>query len=232
MTIFLEILLNWQNNDKLDPVIGREWEIQRLIQILCRRMKNNPMLVGEPGVGKSAIVEGLALAICRREVPEVIQKKRVVSLDLAACLAGTKYRGEFEERIKNIINEVRRAGNIILFIDEMHTIIGTGGAEGSMDASNILKPSLSRGELQCIGATTINEYKKYIERDTALVRRFQRIDIAEPSVEWTIKILEGLKYRYENFHNVIYGKDTIETAVRYAKRYLCDRFFCRIQQLI
>lgn len=209
---------------KLDPVVGREWEIERVAQVLCRRTKNNPMLVGEPGVGKSAIVEGLANSIFKREIPEILQDKRVVALDLAACIAGTKYRGEFEERIKNIMNEIKRAGNIILFIDEVHTIIGTGGAEGSMDASNILKPALSRGELQCIGATTMSEYKKYIERDTALVRRFQKINVVEPSVDSTIKILEGLRPRYESFHNVIYRKETIDTAARYAKRYLSDRF--------
>ncbi len=212
------------HKDKLDPVIGREQEINRLIQILSRRTKNNPVLIGEPGVGKSAIVEGLANKITSGEVPDILMDKRVVSLDLAACIAGTKYRGEFEERIKNITNEVIKAGNIIIFIDEVHTIIGTGGAEGSMDASNILKPSLSRGELQCIGATTSNEYKKYIEKDTALVRRFQKIIVDEPSVNNSLSILEGLKKRYEDYHNVHYPKNVIETVVRYAKRYLNDRF--------
>ncbi len=209
--------------NKLDPVIAREPEIERVIQILCRRTKNNPILIGEPGVGKSAIAEGLALLIEQQQVPEILLAKRVVSLDLAACIAGTKYRGEFEERIKNIMNEVYRAGNIILFIDEIHTIVGTGGAEGSMDASNILKPPLSRGELQCIGATTLNDYKKYIERDSALARRFQKILVAEPSLEDSIKILNGLKHRYENFHNALYTKDALEHAVKYARRYLSDR---------
>ncbi len=209
---------------KLDPVIGREQEINRLIQILSRRTKNNPILIGEPGVGKSAIVEGLANKITSGEVPDILCDKRVVSLDLAACIAGTKYRGEFEERMKNITNEIRKAGNVIIFIDEIHTIIGTGGAEGSMDASNILKPSLSRGELQCIGATTLNEYKKYIERDTALVRRFQKIMVDEPNLSTAMNILQGLKENYEEYHNVYYSKNVIEAVVRYAKRYLNDRF--------
>ncbi len=209
---------------KLDPVIGRDQEIHRLIQILSRRTKNNPILIGEPGVGKSAIVEGLANSISDGEVPDILLNKRVVSLDLASCIAGTKYRGEFEERIKNIVNEIKKAGNIIIFIDEVHTIIGTGGAEGSMDASNILKPGLSRGELQCIGATTLNEYKKYIERDTALSRRFQKISVDEPTITNAIHILEGLKSRYEHYHNVTYPKPLIETVVRYSKRYLGDRF--------
>ncbi|BBM88374.1 ATP-dependent Clp protease ATP-binding subunit [Spirochaetota bacterium] len=209
--------------NRLDPVIAREKEIERVIQILCRRTKNNPVLIGEPGVGKSAIVEGLAIRIEQQEVPEILLSKRVFSLDLAACIAGTKYRGEFEERVKNIMNEVQRSGNIILFIDEIHTIIGTGGAEGSMDASNILKPPLSRGELQCIGATTLNEYKKYIEKDSALARRFQKILIDEPSLASSIEILNGLKHRYEDFHNSLYTKDALENAVKYAKRYLSDR---------
>ena len=221
---FSRDLTEFAKKDKLDPVVSRETEIERIAQVLCRRTKNNPMLIGEPGVGKSAIVEGLATRIFRREIPEILQDKRVVALDLVACIAGTKYRGEFEERIKNIMNEIKRAGNIILFIDEVHTIIGTGGAEGSMDASNILKPMLSRGEIQCIGATTLSEYKKYIERDTALVRRFQKISVTEPDVSSTIKILEGLKHRYEDFHSVSYSKETIEKAAKYAKRYLNDRF--------
>ncbi len=209
--------------EKLDPVVAREKEIDRVIQILSRRTKNNPILIGEPGVGKSAIVEGLAIKIKERSVPEILQYKRIVNLDLAACIAGTKYRGEFEDRIKKIMNEIFRAENIILFIDEVHTIIGTGGAEGSMDASNILKPSLSRGEIQCIGATTLNEYKKYIERDSALARRFQKIHVEEPSLENSLKILGGLKKHYEKFHNTIYSTGALENAVYYAKRYLSDR---------
>lgn len=211
-------------NGMLDPVIERDKEIDRLIQILSRRTKNNPILVGEPGVGKSAIVEGLANKIIARDVPDLLLEKRVVSLDLAACISGTKYRGEFEERIKSIMSEIKKNKNIILFIDEVHTIIGTGGAEGSMDASNIMKPALSRAELQCIGATTSSEYRKYIERDSALSRRFQKINIEEPSLGNAINILIGLKYRYENFHNVLYSHETIKAAVRYAKRYFGGKY--------
>ena len=209
---------------KLDPVIGRHKEIERLIQILSRRSKNNPILIGEPGVGKSAIVEGLALRIISREAPDILLKKRVMALDLAACIAGTKYRGEFEERLKNIMMEIKRAENIILFIDEIHTIIGAGGAEGAMDAANIFKPSLSRGELQCIGATTLKEYKRYIEKDAALVRRFQKITIEEPSLEDTYAILNGLKVEYEKHHNVKYDKKSLEVAVTLAKRYLTEKY--------
>ena len=211
-------------NDLLDPVIGRDKEVTRLIQILSRRTKNNPILIGEPGVGKSAIVEGLAIKIVNKEVPDLLLDKRVVVLDMAACVAGTKYRGEFEERLKNIMTEVRRSKKIILFIDEVHILIGAGGAEGAMDAANILKPALSRGELQCIGSTTLREYKRYIERDTALVRRFQKIYVSEPTIKVTISILEGLKNKYENYHNVSYTKDAIETTARLAKRFIPDRF--------
>ncbi len=178
----------------LDPVIGREKEIQRVVQILSRRTKNNPVLIGEPGVGKTAIVEGLAQRIIQKDVPEVLFDKRVVSLDLAGLVAGTKYRGEFEERMKRVTDEIRKsAGEIILFVDELHTVVGAGAAEGAIDASNILKPALSRGELQCIGATTLNEYKKYIEKDPALERRFQPVQVSEPSVEESISILQGLR---------------------------------------
>ena len=182
---------------KLDPVVGRGREIQRVIQILARRTKNNPVLIGEPGVGKTAIVEGLAQKIQDGTAPEVLVGKRVLTLDLASLIAGTKYRGEFEERLKRVMKEITTNGNIILFIDELHTIIGAGGAEGAIDASNMLKPALSRGEIQCIGATTLNEYKKYIEKDAALERRFQSIIVEEPSVEDTIEILKGIKGHYE-----------------------------------
>ncbi len=210
--------------NKLDPVIGREREISRVIQILSRRTKNNPILIGEPGVGKSAIVEGLANSIIKKETPDLLLDKRVICLNLSSCVAGTKYRGEFEERMKNILIEIKRAQNIVLFIDEIHTIIGAGGAEGAMDAANILKPSLSRGEIQCIGATTMKEYKKYIEKDTALVRRFQSIIINEPTTADTVDILDGLKEKYEEFHNIKYEKNSLQTAALYAKRYLTENF--------
>jgi ATP-dependent Clp protease ATP-binding subunit ClpC len=209
---------------KLDPVIGRSKEIQRVIQILARRTKNNPVLIGEPGVGKTAIVEGLAQEIVDGTAPDVLFGKRVVVLDLASLVAGTKYRGEFEERLKRVMREISAANNIILFIDELHTIIGAGGAEGAIDASNMLKPSLSRGELQCIGATTLNEYKKYIERDAALERRFQPIFVTEPSVDETIEILTGIKIRYEEHHHVTYTYDALETAANLAHRYITERF--------
>ncbi len=221
---FSRDLTKLAQEDQLDPVIGRKKEINRLIQILSRRTKNNPILIGEPGVGKSAIVEGLATKIFKKETPYLLFNKRVVVLDLAACVAGTKYRGEFEERFKNIMLEIKRAKDIILFIDEVHTLIGAGGAEGAMDAANILKPSLSRGELQCIGSTTLKEYKRYIERDTALVRRFQKITVEEPSVSTTIEILKGLKEKYESYHNVKYPLETIEATVKFAKRYLTEKF--------
>ncbi len=210
---------------KFDPIIGREKEIERVLQILCRRYKNNPVLIGEPGVGKTAIVEGLAQLIAKGEVPEFLKNKRIVSLDLPAIVAGTKYRGQFEERLKEIINEIRRNKNIIVFIDEIHTLIGTGSSEGSLDACNILKPALSRGEIQCIGATTLDEYRKYIEKDGALERRFQKIIVNPPSREETLKILMGLKKYFEEYHNVIYTKKALEAAVKCAERYVPDHFF-------
>lgn len=209
---------------KLDPVIGRQKEIERVIQILSRRTKNNPCLIGEPGVGKTAIAEGLAQEIVKGTVPEILTGKRVITLDLTGMIAGAKYRGEFEERLKNAIDEIRADGNIILFIDEMHTIIGAGAAEGAIDASNILKPALARGEIQVIGATTIDEYKKHIEKDAALERRFQPIMVGEPSVEDTIKILEGLRDKYEAHHKIAITDEAIEAAARLSHRYISDRF--------
>ncbi|HUX12293.1 MAG TPA: ATP-dependent Clp protease ATP-binding subunit [Spirochaetia bacterium] len=210
--------------DKLDPVVGREKEIQRVIQILARRTKNNPVLIGEPGVGKTAIVEGLAQRIVDGSAPEVLLGRRVLTLDLASLIAGTKYRGEFEERLKRVMKEITNAANVILFIDELHTIIGAGGAEGAIDASNMLKPALSRGEIQCIGATTLNEYKKYIEKDAALERRFQTIFVNEPSVAETIEILKGIKARYEDHHNVSYTPGAIEVSAMMSRRYITERF--------
>ncbi|WP_173917983.1 ATP-dependent protease ATP-binding subunit ClpC [Halobacillus sp. Marseille-Q1614] len=208
----------------IDPVIGRSKEIERVIQVLSRRTKNNPVLVGEPGVGKTAIAEGLAQQIMNNEVPEILRDKRVMTLDMGTVVAGTKYRGEFEDRLKKVMEEIRQAGNIILFIDELHTLIGAGGAEGAIDASNILKPSLARGELQCIGATTLDEYKKYIEKDAALERRFQPIKVDEPSLEESVQILKGLRDRYEAHHRVTITDDSIESAVRFSDRYITDRF--------
>jgi len=211
--------------NKLDPVIGREREIERVIQVLSRRTKNNPALIGEPGVGKTAITEGLAQRIVHGDVPEVLRSKRVVQLDLAALVAGTKYRGEFEERMKKVMEEIRKAqGEVILFVDELHTLVGAGAAEGAIDASNILKPSLARGELQCIGATTLDEYRKYVERDAALERRFAPILVAEPSVEQTIEILRGLRDRYEVHHGVKIGDDALVAAATLADKYISDRF--------
>jgi ATP-dependent Clp protease ATP-binding subunit ClpC len=210
--------------DKLDPVVGRSREIDRVIQILARRTKNNPVLIGEPGVGKTAIVEGLAQKIVDGTAPEVLVGKRVLTLDLAGLIAGTKYRGEFEERLKRVMKEITSNGNIVLFIDELHTIIGAGGAEGAIDASNMLKPALSRGEIQCIGATTLNEYKKYIEKDAALERRFQTIIVDEPTVEDTIEILKGIKERYEEHHHVSYTPGALEVAAVMSRRYIADRF--------
>ncbi len=207
----------------LDPVIGREDEIQRVIQILSRRTKNNPCLIGEPGVGKTAIVEGLALRIVSGDVPFTVKDKRVLTLDLSAMVAGSKYRGEFEERIKKVIKEVIDAGNIILFLDELHTIIGAGGAEGAIDASNILKPSLARGEIQLIGATTINEYRKYVEKDAALERRFQPVNVEEPDVEASIRILNGIRSKYEEHHHVEILPEAVEAAVKLSDRYINDR---------
>jgi ATP-dependent Clp protease ATP-binding subunit ClpC len=210
--------------DKLDPVIGRENEIERVMQILCRRTKNNPALLGEPGVGKTAIVEGLAQDIVKENVPEILQDKRIVVLDLAMMVAGTKYRGQFEERIKALMNEVRRAKNTILFIDELHTIVGAGGAEGAIDASNVLKPALSRGEVQCIGATTLDEYRKHIEKDGALERRFQTIMVDPPTKAHTIEILKGLRDRYEAHHRVRITDRAIQVAVDLSDRYITGRF--------
>lgn len=208
---------------KLDPVVGREDEIRRVIQILSRRTKNNPCLIGEPGVGKTAVVEGLALRIASGQVPVTEQNKRVMTLDLPGMVAGSKYRGEFEERIKRVVKEVIQDGNVILFLDELHTIIGAGGAEGAIDASNILKPSLARGEIQLIGATTIAEYRKYIEKDAALERRFQPVSVEEPSEEEAVRILEGIKGRYEEHHQVRITKEAVEAAVRLSSRYINDR---------
>ena len=208
----------------LDPVIGRESEIERVIQILCRRTKNNPVLIGEAGVGKTAIVEGLAQEIASGNVPEILRDKRVVTLDLALMVAGTKYRGQFEERIKAVMDEIRKVKNVILFIDELHTIVGAGSAEGAMDASNIIKPALSRAEMQCVGATTLNEYRKYIEKDSALERRFQQVKVEEPSVDDAIKILQGLQEKYETHHKAAFTPAAIEAAVKLTSRYLTSRF--------
>ena len=211
-------------NSELDPVIGRIEEIERVVQILCRRTKNNPVLIGEAGVGKTAIIEGLAQEIAAGNVPELLREKRVITLDLALMVAGTKYRGQFEERIKAVMDEIIRAKNVILFIDELHTIVGAGSAEGAMDASNIIKPALSRGELQCVGATTLNEYRKYIEKDAALERRFQTVKVEEPSVEDAIKILQGLQHKYELHHKARYSDEAIQSAVMLSERYLTGRF--------
>jgi ATP-dependent Clp protease ATP-binding subunit ClpC len=210
-------------NGELDPVIGRAREIERLIQILCRRTKNNPVLLGEAGVGKTAIVEGLSQQIINKQVPEILKDKRIVVLDLAMMVAGTKYRGQFEERIKAVINEVRRAANVILFVDELHTLVGAGGAEGAIDASNVLKPALARGEVQCIGATTLDEYRKYIEKDGALERRFQTIIVEPPSKEETVEILRGLQDRYEAHHRVRFTDEALFQAVEFSTRYITGR---------
>ncbi|MGL6185322.1 MAG: ATP-dependent Clp protease ATP-binding subunit [Clostridium chrysemydis] len=209
---------------KLDPVIGREDENRRLLEILCRRIKNNPCLIGEPGVGKTAVVEGLVQRIVKGNVPEMLKNKRVFSLDLTSLVAGAKYRGEFEDRLKNVMNEIKENENIIVFIDEIHSIIGAGGAEGAIDASNILKPSLARGEIQCIGATTIDEYRKHIEKDAALERRFQPITVDEPSKLETLEIIKGLKGKYEEHHNVIISTEAINAAVELSDRYITDRY--------
>lgn len=208
----------------MDPVIGRKPEIERVIQILCRRTKNNPVLLGEAGVGKTAIVEGLAQEIARGNVPEILQEKRVITLDMALMVAGTKYRGQFEERIKAVMDEIRRAKNVILFIDELHTIVGAGSAEGTMDASNIIKPALSRGEMQCIGATTLNEYRKYIEKDAALERRFQTVKVEAPSVEEAVQILKGLRSKYEDHHKADITDEAVESAVKLSDRYITGRY--------
>ena len=217
-------LTEMAKNGKLDAVIGRQNEINRVIQILSRRTKNNPCLIGEPGVGKTAIVEGLASRIVEGDVPDTIINKRVLTLDLSGMVAGSKYRGEFEERIKKVIDEVKTDGNILLFLDELHTVIGAGGAEGAIDASNILKPSLARGELQLIGATTLEEYRKHIEKDAALERRFQPVKVEEPTEAETVEILNGLKERYEEFHNVVILPEAIQAAAKMSKRYINDRF--------
>ncbi len=209
---------------KMDPVIGRKKEIERLILILCRRRKNNPVLIGEAGVGKTAIVEGLAHAIVNGDVPDILRKKKLISLDLTLMIAGTKYRGQFEERIKAVMDEIKKNGNVLLFIDELHTIVGAGAAEGAIDASNILKPMLSRGEIQCIGATTLDEYRKFIEKDAALERRFQKIQVVPPSIEESEAILEGLKSKYESHHNCSYSESAIQAAAELSDRYISGRF--------
>ncbi len=209
---------------KLDPVVGRQKEIERVIQILGRRTKNNPVLIGEPGVGKTAIAEGLAQRIANKDIPDILEEKRVVTLDIGLLVAGTKYRGEFEERLKKIMDEIRQAGNVILVIDEVHTLIGAGAAEGAIDAANILKPALARGELQCIGATTLDEYRKHIERDAALERRFQPVMVGEPSVEETIEILYGLRERYEQHHKLKILDEALEAAAKLSDRYISDRY--------
>ncbi|MFA6560784.1 MAG: ATP-dependent Clp protease ATP-binding subunit [Verrucomicrobiia bacterium] len=217
-------LTEFARNGKLDPVIGRKNEIERVMQILCRRTKNNPVLIGEAGVGKTAIVEGLAQEIVKGNVPEILREKRVIMLDMALMVAGTKYRGQFEERIKAVMDEIRRAKNVIMFLDELHTIVGAGSAEGAMDAANIIKPALSRGELQCIGATTMTEYRKYIEKDAALERRFQMVMVNAPSVDEAIEILKGLRPKYEEHHHAKLSDESLEAAVRLSDRYLSGRF--------
>ncbi|MDP4115307.1 MAG: ATP-dependent Clp protease ATP-binding subunit [Bacteroidota bacterium] len=210
-------------DDKLDPVVGREKEIERVAQILSRRKKNNPVLIGEPGVGKTAIAEGLALRIVQKKVPRILHEKRVVTLDLAGLVAGTKYRGQFEERMKALMNELEKAKDVILFIDELHTIVGAGGASGSLDASNMFKPALARGDIQCIGATTLDEYRKFIETDGALDRRFQKVMVEPPSYDETIQILNNIKFKYEEHHHVRYSDDAIKMAVKLSNRYITDR---------
>ncbi|MFM6064498.1 MAG: Clp protease N-terminal domain-containing protein, partial [Microcystis panniformis] len=217
-------LTQMASEGKLDPVVGRQKEIERVIQILGRRTKNNPVLIGEPGVGKTAIAEGLAQRIANKDIPDILEEKRVVTLDIGLLVAGTKYRGEFEERLKKIMDEIRQAGNVVLVIDEVHTLIGAGAAEGAIDAANILKPALARGELQCIGATTLDEYRKHIERDAALERRFQPVMVGEPSVEETSEILYGLRERYEQHHKLKILDEALEAAAKLSDRYISDRF--------
>ena len=216
-------LTKYALEDKLDPVVGRDKEIERVAQILSRRKKNNPVLIGDPGVGKTAIAEGLAIRIMQKKVPRILQDKRVVTLDLAGLVAGTKYRGQFEERMKALMNELEKAKDVILFIDELHTIVGAGGASGSLDASNMFKPALARGDIQCIGATTLDEYRKYIETDGALDRRFQKVMVDPPSYDETIQILNNIKFKYEEHHHVKYSDDAIQAAVKFSNRYITDR---------
>ena len=210
---------------ELDPIIGRDHEIERVSQILSRRKKNNPILIGEPGVGKSAIAEGLALRIIQRKVSRNLLNKRLLTLDIGSMVAGTKYRGQFEERVKAILEELRNNKNIIIFIDEIHTIVGAGGASGSLDAANMFKPALARGEIQCIGATTLNEYRENIEKDGALERRFQKVSVEPPDVETTLRILNNVKSKYEDHHNVKYTEDAILNCVKLTERYITDRNF-------
>ena len=217
-------LTKMAEDDKLDPIIGREKEIERVAQILSRRKKNNPILIGEPGVGKTAIAEGLALRIIQKKVSRVLFNKRVVTLDLASLVAGTKYRGQFEERMKAVMNELEKSPSVILFIDELHTIVGAGGASGSLDASNMFKPALARGEIQCIGATTLDEYRQYIEKDGALARRFQMVMVDATTPDETIQILHNIKDKYEDHHNVNYTDAAIEACVKLSDRYISDRF--------
>src|SRR5690554_1304240 len=221
---FCRDLTELARQNKLDPTIGRASEIERVVEILCRRKKNNPVLIGEPGVGKTAIVEGLAQLISKGEVTDALKDHRVLALDMAAVIAGTKYRGQFEERLKAIMNEIAQNKNIILFIDELHTLVGAGAAEGAIDASNMLKPALARGELQCVGASTLNEYRKYIEKDGALERRFQTVIVDPPTVEESVEILKGLRKHYEDHHKVIIPDETLEAAARLSERYITDRF--------
>ena len=216
-------LTKFAEDDKLDPIVGREKEIERVSQILSRRKKNNPLLIGEPGVGKSAIAEGLALRITERNVSRVLFNKRIISLDLASLVAGTKYRGQFEERMKAVMNELEKSPDIILFIDEIHTIVGAGGASGSLDASNMFKPALARGDIQCIGATTLDEYRQFIEKDGALERRFQKVIVEPTSIEETLQILENIKEKYEDHHNVNYTPEAIKSCVLLTERYISDR---------
>ena len=217
-------LVEMARQGELDPVIGREREIQRVIQILSRRTKNNPCLIGDPGVGKTAIVEGLAQMIASGEVPEVLKNKRIVQLNIGNLVAGTKYRGEFEERMRKLVKEVRDSKDVIVFIGEIHTLVGAGGAEGAVDAANILKPSLAKGEFQVIGATTLDEYRKYIEKDAALERRFQPVYVGEPTIEDTIEILKGLRDKYEAHHRVKITDAALEAAARLSARYISDRY--------
>src|SRR5205814_1946066 len=211
-------------SDKLDPLVGREGEIERVVQILCRRTKNNPVLIGEPGVGKTAIVEGLAQRIVLGDVPSFLENKRILSLDLSLIVAGTKYRGQFEERLKQIMRELIENPQYVIFIDELHTLVGAGSAEGSLDAANILKPALSRGEIQCIGATTPAEFRKSIEKDRSHERRFQAVKVPPPTEEQAVEILQGVRERYESFHQVRYTDEALEAAVRQSTRYIPDRF--------